>query len=344
MSFVLDLQIVNYVGELQIVNGWDASVDHYFCGEYRILMGSEADNFDEEISGTLEIVGEPQAAPVGFTNRYLKFECLTYGVSAGLTSVFVLGNEMLPVTSCESSSSASEQECHYAFDGSITNANNGWVNHPYGSFVVDGKPSWVVFNIGKAPEVSRVGIVSGIGRKDHSITEFMLEVKTGGVYEEVSGIVFLPVGHTTVSNQQIMGNRAKCNGSDVLQIAFTPVFAVEAIKFHVFHSNDAEGDDNVILNEFYIYRAPKPPTPVPTPASTVACVGNPPGWVSAGGSDCATYFVKQYCTYTGEYGPGWESTFGHFDLWMVEGVDPGDLQRLYWLGKLGWHRLHHVLR
>jgi hypothetical protein len=280
--------------------------------------------YTNTIAGALAINGDPQYAAVGFTGRYLKFECLSYGTSAGLSSLLVMGNEVLKITSCECSDSSTERECHYAIDQITTEANNGWVEHPYKNEGLGGAnptPGWIVFNIGGAPQVSRIGFISGIGREDKSVTDFAVEVKTGGIYEEVTNFRFMTIGHNVPTNQNIIGNRGSCDPQDNTQVSFTPVSSVEAVKFTVFASNDAD-DNNALVNEFYVYRSPPPPTPAPTPPPTYSCVGQPAGWVSAGGSDCATYYLSEYCTLSGGYGAGWEESYGTFDLWAVSGIGP----------------------
>jgi hypothetical protein len=92
MYFIFDLDHLHYVGELAITNGWDGFCSHYFVTDYRISMGDDGEVFGYTVAGALEPVGSSQRAPVGFTARYLKFEALTYGVSAGLTQLFIMGN------------------------------------------------------------------------------------------------------------------------------------------------------------------------------------------------------------------------------------------------------------
>jgi hypothetical protein len=257
LYFVMDMQLKHYVGELQVINCWDASCHHYFTNDYRVSVGEEdADGnitYTDTLSGALAISGEMQSAPVGFTGRFVKFECLSYGVAPGITSLQLMGNEVLQITSCEASDSASEKECHYAFDGITTQANNGWLEHPMAEL----KSSWIVVNVGNAPEVSRIGIISGIGREDHSINDFEVEVKTSGIFEEVTNLRFLQTVTNIATGQKIAGNRASCDGQNLLQLSFTPVYGTEAVKLTVHGSNDA-GDNNAVLNEFYVYRAPPP--------------------------------------------------------------------------------------
>merc|ERR1719316_2371796 len=82
LYFIFDLDHQHYVGHLEIINCWDGFCAHYFVADYRISMGDDGENFPFTITGALEPNGSLQRAPVGFTARYLKFDCLTYGVSA----------------------------------------------------------------------------------------------------------------------------------------------------------------------------------------------------------------------------------------------------------------------
>merc|ERR1719238_1769893 len=116
----------------------------------------------------------------------------------------MLGNVVLPIRSCLASDSATEKGCELAFDEVTTQTQNGWVNHPTQSA---GAPSWAIFNIGGGPEVNRVGIYTGIGKKGHSINDFKIEIKAGGAFVEVTRMQFMKVGSHSPQGVEVTGNR-----------------------------------------------------------------------------------------------------------------------------------------
>jgi hypothetical protein len=52
------------------------------------------------------------------------------------------------------------------------------------------------------------------------------------------------------------------------------------------------------------------------------CTDEPAEWVDSWGEGCVPYFTKGYCNSSG-YGPGWESSWGNFSDWAVDGIDAG---------------------
>lgn len=61
-----------------------------------------------------------------------------------------------------------------------------------------------------------------------------------------------------------------------------------------------------------------PPEPGPTPAPV--CMDKPLGWTSSDGKTCEQYATDELCTEDGGYGPGWESEWGTFEDYNVNGV------------------------
>lgn len=50
------------------------------------------------------------------------------------------------------------------------------------------------------------------------------------------------------------------------------------------------------------------------------CVDAPSGWTSYMGSACSDYDSNEWCTPTKGYGAGWETSWGSFDNYAVEGL------------------------
>jgi hypothetical protein len=315
LFLVMDLGSLSYVDALDVRNGWDGSCVHYFVDLFRLSLSDDGEVFDKVVSGQLEKTGDQQIVPVATHGQYLKFEFITYGVAPGLSSLFVMGNEVLTVSSCSSSDHLERQSCAEASDRVYETTGNGWA---YG--VMRMEPSWAIFNLAGGPTISRVGFISGVGHSSGTIHDTNIEVKSMGAFQPVTNLEMM------FGNASAGGNRVNSTWQQHLQLAFQPVLLAEAVKIimhqYVVRTWLGETRSQPILNEFFVYRSPQDETPAPTLAPTPVCVNSPPGWTSAGGTDCATYYAKEYCTLSGGYGEGWEDSFGSFDLWATKGYSP----------------------
>ena len=77
--------------------------------------------------------------------------------------------------------------CAEAFDGITTGAANGWAYGNSGGGVT--LPAWVEFTLGcTAEEVDGLTILSGVGRSDHRIDDFAVELRVDGVLKVPTNI------------------------------------------------------------------------------------------------------------------------------------------------------------
>jgi hypothetical protein len=342
LYLMLDMGGLHYVAELMITNCWDGSCAHYFVRDFLVSVTMAHDPANgsahvvDSVSGSLQVRtgGEVQIVPVQLTGRYVRFVCLSYGVAPGLTKLFIMGNQVLKISSCSASTRIVGHTCEKAYDEIQDEKMNGFASNQ----VV---PAWIIFQVVGAPTVSRIGLISGAGQNvwGDEVNDFSVELKTWGHFNNVTNLRFVH----NIADGSISGNRAttcrenltndtilahpslqknhthplNCSSSsNMVQLYFDYAVNVEAVKLVIY------GGRSFMLNEIYIYRATAAASEAPTPTPTFACNARPVGWVSMGGSDCPTYYEKGYCTPYGGYGPGWMAAYGTFDLWATDGVSP----------------------
>jgi hypothetical protein len=145
------------------------------------------------------------------------------------------------------SDSVDENDCKKAKDHIYTQIGNGWEysahyqNHDLRSPVT----SWAVFNIGGGPMVARLGIISGIGRRDAAVHDFEIKVKSRGVFQNVTGLTVLSDFSTAVA----FGNRVNTSREFQIQLSFDPIIEVEAVKLTMYATKISRMQ-NIIIRSF----------------------------------------------------------------------------------------------
>ena len=84
------------------------------------------------------------------------------------------------ITSCTTATTQANYECEKAFDGDRF-LTNGWAH--YGIY-----PASAVFNFETHVALNAIAFKNAVGRANHHVKDFYIEVKVGETFEAVTGV------------------------------------------------------------------------------------------------------------------------------------------------------------
>ena len=147
------------------------------------------------------------------------------------------------IKSCTASHNQGGYNCNEAFNGITTGSGDGWA---YGGH----EPAWAVFNLDVPSDLSSLDILSGLGRNDHRLNDFAVELHGKHLVGPNAVAVTGLKATNSVAGLSISNNRVKCSGQHTVKLAFNKMTKVKAIKLKVF-GTDAS-NENVVLTELTV--------------------------------------------------------------------------------------------
>jgi len=147
---------------------------------------------------------------------------------------------------CEASRNQGDYNCMEATDGIRNGTSNGWA---YNAEV----PSWAVFKFTEGHEIDRVEILNGVGRPDHKLVSFKVELRTEQMsdWQKIEGLILKDDSSAQVD---AAGKITLSAAREELILNFPAVKGVTAIKLTVYDTN--AGNNNAVVTEIRVPSIP----------------------------------------------------------------------------------------
>ena len=113
----------------------------------------------------------------------------------------------------------SSDPCNEAFDGIATGTDNGWAYN-------GNTPAWAEFTLASASPVNQLDILTGVGKTDHHITDFKVELRVGGDLRAPENAVMLNA-EASVDGAHIQVQKGcflTCHSRLLLRLSLHPSF------------------------------------------------------------------------------------------------------------------------
>lgn len=148
---------------------------------------------------------------------------------------------------CEASRNQGDYNCMEATDGIREGTGNGWA---YNGYV----PSWAVFKFTEGHEIDRVEILNGVGRPDHKLVSFKVELRTEQMsdWQKIEGLIVKDDSSAQVDAAG--GKITLSTAREELILNFPAVKGVTEIKLTVYETNAS--NNNAVVTEIRVPSIP----------------------------------------------------------------------------------------